>query len=72
MTTQTTTYGYRIVNGGETSEVSGCKSIEEAVDKCFGVAFPIGYVEPRWWQFWKRNFRKECDKVKEAARARQN
>jgi hypothetical protein len=58
-----TTYGYRIVNGGETTWVDGSKSIEEAVERCFGCAFPKGYKEPEWWQFWKRNIRKECDKV---------
>jgi len=58
-----TTYGYKIKYEGGLTEVDGCKSIEEAVNKCFDVAFLGKYQEPPRWKFWKRNIRKECDKV---------
>lgn len=63
MTYPQVTFGYRIVNDGEITWVDGCKSVEDAVTKCFDAAFLGKYEEPKWWQLWKRNVRKECDKV---------
>lgn len=56
-------YGYTIEYEGEKFSVDGCTSLEEAVNRCFEIAFWGKYKEPKWWQFWKRNIRKECNKV---------
>lgn len=59
-----TTYGYRInEDNGSVTWVDGCQSLEEAVNKCFDACFLGKYKEPAWWQFWKRNIRKECGRV---------
>ena len=53
------TYGFTIkwtdTKGNETTVgINGCKTCEEAKQQIIAVAKEMGWLQPKWWQWWRR------------------
>lgn len=40
--------------------VTGCASRQEAVEAVVGKAIEEGWKPPAWWQFWRKQWPKDC------------